>query len=99
MLCTTLVRSVRLLQVEEYGDEVFDLLENGAVSHPFRSVNASILMPRQLLRSTFSSLCMVLTTLLSLQHIYFCGLKGMMPGPMPILPGPPYYLAILGLRV
>lgn len=36
-------------KVEEYADEVFDLLDNGA-------------------------------------HIYFCGLKGMMPGNPPCLP-------------
>ena len=36
-------------KVEEYADEVFDLLDNGA-------------------------------------HIYFCGLKGMMPGTVSLLP-------------
>ena len=43
-------------KVEEYSDEVFDLLDNGA-------------------------------------HIFFCGLKGMMPGATPVLPTlpPPQY--------
>ena len=29
-----------------------------------------------------------------MQHIYFCGLKGMMPGAKPLLPGAPYYFVV-----